>query len=373
MDNIKKMFENPIARNAMMGLGIFMLVVIIIVLIASCSGGRKYTYEELEAKMVSSAKKYYEANGSNLPSNDKDKVELSLQTLIDGGYVKETSKITKDKVSCTGKVIVVNNNGNYLYSPYLDCGSNYKTKYLIDILEDESNIVTTGNGLYKNGSEYIYKGDNVNNVLILNELKYMIMSIDDNGIRVVDTTKRDSVAWDNRYNVEKQGSMGINDYVTNNINSRIKDTLEEIYNKDDVYPKEIKGYFATSSVCIDKVSIDDIKTNDGCDKKLDKQVFSLLTANDFFKPSLDENCATNSKACINYNYLSSIGNSWTITADKDTSYKVYKITSGELELKNASGMATYKIVTYLDKNVLYSSGDGSEANPYVVKTYIEKK
>ena len=107
-------------------------------------------------------------------------------------------------------------------------------------------------------------------------------------------------------------------------------------------------------------------------KRLDGQVFSLLTANDFFKPSLDENCATNNKACTNYNYLSSLGNTWTITADKDTSYKVYKITSGNLELKNASGMASYKIVAYLDKNALYASGDGSEANPYVVKTYLEK-
>lgn len=372
MDNIKKMLENPIARNAMIGLGIFFIVVIIIIFIASCSGGARYTYEELEAKMISSAKKYYEANDTNLPSKDKDKVELSLQTLIDGGYVKETAKITKDKVSCTGKVVVVNNNSNYLYSPYLDCGSNYKTKYLLDVIKDEDNIVTSGNGLYKNDTGYIYKGDNVNNVLILNEVKYMIMSIDDNGIRIVDTTKRGSASWDDRYNVDKQGSMGINDYISNNINSRIKDTLEELYNNEEVYPKDIKGYFTTSSVCIDKVSINDVKNNDGCGKRLDGQVFSLLTANDFFKPSLDENCATNNKACTNYNYLSSLGNTWTITADKDTSYKVYKITSGNLELKNASGMASYKIVAYLDKNVLYASGDGSEANPYVVKTYLEK-
>ena len=74
MDNIKKMLENPIARNAIMGLGIFMIIVIIIVLIASCSGGAKLTYEELEAKMVYSARKYYVTNSSNLPSKDKDKV-----------------------------------------------------------------------------------------------------------------------------------------------------------------------------------------------------------------------------------------------------------------------------------------------------------
>lgn len=372
MDNIKKMFENPIARNAMMGLGIFMIVVIIIVLIASCSGGKKYTYEELEATMVAKAKQYYAKDGANLPKKDKDKVELSLQTLIDGGYLKETTKITKDKVSCTGKVIVVNNNDNYLYSPYLDCGSNYKTKYLADVITDDSNIVNTGNGLYRNGSDYIFKGDNVNNILILNEVKYMIMSVDETGIRVVDTSRRESVSWDDRYNIEKQSSVGINDYVSNNINSRVKDALESIYNDEEIFPKDIKAYFVTNSVCIDKLSLEEVNKNTECSNKLDKQVFSLITANDFFKPSLDVNCANDSKSCINYNYLSNLGNTWTITADKDTSYKVYKVTNGNLDLKNASGMASYRIVTYLDKNVLYASGDGSEANPYVVKTYLEQ-
>lgn len=374
MDNIKKIFDNPIARNAVMGLGIFIVVVLIIVLIASCSGGKNYTFEELEAKMVSSAKKYYESSNSNLPKNDKDKVELSLQTLIDNGYVGETSKITKEKASCTGKVTVVNNNGYYLYSPFLDCGSAYKTKYLVDVIKDEANVVTTGNGLYKDGSSYIYKGDNVNNILILNEVKYMIMSIDENdNIRVIDTTKRQSVSWDDRYNVDRKGSMGINDYVANNINSRIKDTIEDIYKNDEVYPTEIKAYFTTHSVCVDKVSFEEIKNSSTCTNYLDNQVFSLLTANDFYKTSLDENCGTNNKACVNYNYLSSLGNSWTITADKDTSYRVYKISSGDLELKNASGMATYKMVAYLDKNVLYASGEGTEENPYVVKTYLDTK
>lgn len=38
MDTIKKIFENPIARNAMIGLGIFFIAIIIIIMFASCSG-----------------------------------------------------------------------------------------------------------------------------------------------------------------------------------------------------------------------------------------------------------------------------------------------------------------------------------------------
>ena len=85
---------------------------------------------------------------------------------------------------------------------------------------------------YSMTPEFIVVHNTANDATAQNEVKYMIMSIDDAGIRVVDTSKRESVAWDDRYNVDKQGSMGINDYVSNNINSRIKDTLEEIYKNE---------------------------------------------------------------------------------------------------------------------------------------------
>ena len=374
MDAIKKILDNPIAKKAVMGLGIFLLVIIIIILIASCSGGKKYTYEEFEAKLIYEAQKYYETHSDRLPSKDKDTTSLSIQTLIDNKQIRDTADMTKDKVSCRGSVEITNNNGYYLYIPMLDCGSNYKSLVLRDELIKDDNIVTSGNGLYKTSDGYIYKGDTVNNNLVFNDISYRIMGIDNDGvIKVIDTTKRESVVWDDRYNTEKASAMGINDYFSNNLNSRIKDTLENLYKDDEVFPSEVKAYFVSNTVCIGKMSLNDVANSNVCDTKLDNQVFSLLTAKDFYIPSLDPNCNNNSKACMNYNYLSLIGNSWTITGDKDSTHKVYKISSGDLDLKNASSMSSYKIVAYLDKNVLFASGDCSEANPYVIKTFINSK
>lgn len=373
MDTIKKIWDNPVAKKAIMGLGIFILVILIIILIAACSGGKKYTYEEFEAKLIYEAQRYYDAHKDRLPSKDKDTTSLSIQTLIDNKQIRDTTEMTKNKVSCRGSVEVTNNNGYYLYTPMLDCGSNYKSSLLKDELVKDENIVTSGNGLYKTSDGYIFKGDMVNNNLIFNDISYRIMGIDNDGvIKVIDTTKRESVVWDDRYNTEKASAMGINDYFTNNLNSRIKDTLEKLYKDDEVFPSEIKAYFVTNSVCIGKMSVNDTNSNI-CESKLDNQVFSLLTAKDFYIPSLDPNCESNNKACMNYNYLSLIGNSWTVTGDKDSTHKVYKISGGDLELKNASSMSSYKIVAYLDKTVLFSGGDGSEANPYVIKTFVSSK
>ena len=41
LDTIKKIWDNPVAKKAIMGLGIFILVILIIILIAACSGGKK--------------------------------------------------------------------------------------------------------------------------------------------------------------------------------------------------------------------------------------------------------------------------------------------------------------------------------------------
>src|SRR5574344_340780 len=373
---IKQMWNNPISRKAIMGIGIFILLIIFIMIIASCSGGSNYTYENLEDKMVTLAKEYYTTNKSSLPKKNKDTVTLSLQTLINEKKIKSTDKITKNKSVCTGEIKVINNNGYYLYVPTLNCGKDYKTKTLTSIVTDSKNIVTSGNGLYQTTNGYIYKGDNVNNYLMLNNKTYRIINItSDNNVRVVDLTKSDTIPWDDRYNIDKASDYGINNYISNSINSRIKDSIETLYKNDEAYPKDIKAYFSTTSICIGKRSVNDT-TIDGtteCSEHLDNQVFSLLQANEFYLPSLDPNCSTtNNESCANYNYMTSSISTWTITADKDTSYKVFKINSNGLVLGNASSYARMEIVANLDQNVLYQSGTGTLADPYIIKTFIEK-
>lgn len=377
MDTFKKILDNPIAKRALIGLGVFVLAIIIVMLVVSCSGGKSYTFEELESKMVTLAKDYYKINKTNLPKNDNDEVKLSLQTLINDGKIKSTEDITKTKSSCQGNIKVINHNGYYLYIPELNCGKDYKSQTLLEVLTDEQKIVTSGNGLYKNNTSYVYKGDTLNNYLSFNKNIYRIIGINEDGtIRLIDTTRRDNTPWDNRYNIEKNNNSGINDYIINNINSRVKDAVESIYNDNEKYPEELKSLFKTTSVCTGKRSVQDT-SKDGsteCTTRLDKQVFSLLQANEYYLASLDTNCNEKSiEACRNYNYLTSIGTTWTITADKDTTFKAFKVTSDGLTLSGASNSSPIKIVANLDSNVLFASGEGTETNPYIIKTFIVKK
>jgi hypothetical protein len=377
MDSIKKIWDNPIGKKVVMGTGIFILGIIIIMLIAKCSVKKQYTFEELQKYLIEITQKYYENNKESLPKKDKDKVTLSIATLINNGLIKDTAEITKDGLSCRGDIKIINNNGYYLYVPDIDCGKDNKSVSLNSVITNEKNIVTTGNGLYKNGNKYLYKGDNINNYLSFNNIIYRIVNINEDGsIRAIDTSKRDSSPWDDRYNIDKDSNVGINNYVANGINSRIKDSIEKIYADDTLIPITNKPYFVTFSECIGKRSIKDTTKNGEteCQSKIEKQVFTLLRAYDYFLASLDPNCTAGGEdnySCNNYNYLLDIGNTWTITADADTTYKVFKITADGVSLSNASNDSSYKIVVNFDPNIIYKSGKGTIEDPYIIDTFTK--
>ena len=334
--------------------------------------------------MISLAKEKYKYNIDSLPKQDKDFITISLQSFIDNKQIKDTQSIIENHSVCTGYVKIINNNNYYLYLPYLDCGKDYKTPTLFDTLTNDNNIVTSGNGLYHVNNEYIFKGDIVNNYLQLNGITYLILRVNNDGtIRVLDTTKRKMERWDDRFNVEKNANYGINDYIHNGINSRIKDYIENLYNDKSEFKESIKPYFATTDICIGKRSYynDNIyDTSIDCSNKISKFPFTLLNVSEYYEITLDSNCDKyDNNSCENYNYLSSIGSTWTITADKDTSFKVFKLNNG-MFLSNASYTSYVRIVTTLNGDLVlkktydsktkkYITGDGTENNPYIVETF----
>ena len=66
--------------------------------------------------------------------------------------------------------------------------------------------------------------------------------------------------------------------------------------------------------------------------------------------------------------FTSITNSfWTLTADKDTSFRAYKITGGTIIKTDASNPAYLLILININGNtVINSEGNGSVDNPYVI-------
>lgn len=347
----------------------FAVFIIILFFVSSCTN-RKYTYDKLEEKMLKIAKSYYEANKKELPQQDKDTKSLTLKKMISDGKIEELSELFDDEnIKCDGNVTVTNNNGYYLYSPYLSCGDDYETKYLSDKIIDDS-LVESGVGLYANGDSYVMKGEVLNNYVQMGEKLFRIIGINEDGtIRLFEMSGLQQIVWDDRFNPDNNYNSGLNEYYFNDINSRIKQSLEEYY-KSDVWTDEMKSYLSTFDLCVGKRSSADI-TKDGsaeCSQKLEGQVLGLLSTHEYLQASLDSNCvATLDKACRNYNWFGGLDlGVWTITADAETSRSVY-IMYKSLALNTASGFAYANVVVNLSDKAIYVSGDGTEKNPYIFR------
>ncbi|MDD2505107.1 MAG: hypothetical protein PHF21_02405 [Bacilli bacterium] len=347
--------------------GIIILFIIIIALFSSCVKNKKYTIDELENKLITLSKSYYNKNKDSLP-NEGESTTLSTGHFISSGYFKEL-KLTSG-ATCTGEIIVTNNNGYYLYLPKLTCGNDIKPVTFVNQIK-EDNLVKTGEGLYEYGSTYLFRGENIKNYLHFNDKIWRIIKINaDDTIRIIENKKSESSTWDNRYNLDKKSNTGINDFVANNINSRIKNKLEEIYNKEQFFSDEVKAYFSKQDLCIGKRAETDTN-NDGtieCSNLIKDQVLGLIQVNEYLQASLDENCTTTSSiSCTNYNFLAKLeSNTWTLTADKDSSFKVFKLDYG-LSLANASNTSGIAIAVNLSPNLLYKSGTGTLNDPYIIK------
>ena len=359
--------DEKLLKKMALAIGGFILLIIIIALITSCGRNKKYNFEDLEDRLIILTKNYYENNKNVLPKKGET-TSISAQHFVTDNKIKNLTLKTGE--TCNGEITISNNNGYYLYIPKLTCNG-ISTKTLVEKLTESKNIVTTGSGLYKYDNVYIFKGENLNNYISFANKIWQIIRINSDGtLRIIDTTKGKSVTWDNRYNIEKKMKSGINDFVTNDINSRIKDTLNKIYNNDKEFTDDNRAYFVKHDLCTGKRSINETINNGQieCSQVIDDQIFGLIQANEYLLASLDPNCSsTLDISCINYNYLASSSSyTWTITADADTSDKVYRISSS-LSLSLASNSSAIKIVAHLNKDVLYSSGTGTLEDPYVIK------
>ena len=343
--------------------GILLLVIIVLASMKGCSGPSK-NYQSAESKMVKAAKEYFKEKG--LPENGKSK-EVSVTELSGSGKMKKLDKILSDK-TCDGKVTIYNNNDNYLVVPHLEC-SEYKTKHLKDKIIEDSEVINPEDpyksGLYKMDDKYVFRGKNPNNYVSFGGLIWRIIDIDKDGtIRVikVEPEKNKSV-WDNKYNVEVNKNYGINDYK----NSVLLERLNSEYSK---FKKESKKHLSSFNVCIGKRNPTDIGIdyNIDCSEILENQYISVINVSDYSRPSLDEHCdSIVAGACTNYNYMLYVtGNTWTVSTKKDSTYNAIMITGGVGASDTAKTSSSYNWVVAFRGDELYTQGDGSANNPYLI-------
>lgn len=344
--------------GALVGIPIFLIL--FLVMIKGCSSG-KSSFSSYENKMISSAENYF-TKKNMLPLNEGGTSTVSLSDLVSNGDISSPEKKLKDS-SCTGSVSVRNNGGYYFYTPYLEC-KDYKTVYIIDKLKE--GIVTEKSGLYETSDGYVYKGKKVNNYVSFFDKKYRIISIDNDGIMKlfkVDSEK-DRVVWDSKYNTEVKRSYGKNDYADSYLFEVLSGTYQKVSDKQ-------KKHLVARNICYGNRTLKNgsIDKSEECEQILDNQFVSTLNTYDFAMASYDADCVSiYSGACINYNYLyDTVSTTWLINGVKDNSYQVYYYSQGNLLSTRAISKNKYNLVIYLSGYELFTKGDGSKDNPYIIK------
>lgn len=345
------------------------IVLIIIVLLLYNAFFKKNSYASVEDKILNAAVKYYSENSNLLPKNINDEVSINSTTLTAGDYLSDLEKLVSDKnVSCTATVTVTNVNNNYRYVTKLKCGEAYETKTLVDTIKANNPVVISGQGLYELNGGLVFKGDNPNNNVKFAGHNWNIVKIEDEQVMLILSDKFARVTWDDRYNTERRQDDGINDYSV----SRVNDYLTNLYNGEDLFSSSNKLVIASHNLYIGKRS-SDVSFNDGSLEKsevLENKYIGLLPLYDYLNASLDSNCqSAATQACANYNYLAGFGyNWWLMTADSDTTHKVFKVsTEGKMLLSRAATSVYVRPVVYLVKDAVYVSGNGTTDNPYTFK------
>ena len=366
-----KEMKKKLMRMMLIVVGVLVLLLIIILIFSLVTGGNK-TYEEIEEDLKNAAIEYYKVQSGLLPQEEGETVTVKASTLADAELMKPLSELRKGE-SCSGRVEVTKVGDNIIYTPYLDCGDKYTTKELYKAVLEQG-IVTSGNGLYDLNGEKVYRGDNVNNYVQLDNALFRIVKVtSDNKLLLIlnEMESNMSTYFDDRYNQDRLSNSGFNDYRI----SRMYQYLDDLYNNKQDYSllsNSDKEKLSTFNLCIGKRNPADTTNNNSieCTDVLENQMIGLLAASDYLNASLDTNCkATTDKSCQNYNYLKLSGTDWwLVTGSSLNSYEVYSVrSSGYLYETNASSYKKVRPTIMLNNNVMIKSGSGSEANPFILK------
>lgn len=367
MAKIKELMENKLYKMIAIVIGVVLIFVIIILVVMLLMGGRSSNFSQLEEKIVSAGKKYYNEHSELLPKNVGESSEVDAAVLAENKYMKSIDKLSPKGSTCSGKLVVKNVSNNYFYQAFVNCGDSYSTISIGDYIKAHESTVDIGTGLYQNNGSYIFRGEEPNNYIEFADRIYRIVKInEDSTLDVIATEKKTRVSWDDRYNQDRKGNEGINDYSV----SRVRDYLLEYINSDD-FSDDDRSMLEPFSVCIGKVGDGSLNIyGEECNSTLDNQIIGLLPVSSFSYASLDSNCTSvTSGSCANYNYLSKTTyNWWTSTADSESSHRVYSINgSSSAYLSRAASYGNPREVLRITSNAVYVEGNGTETNPYVIK------
>lgn len=216
-----------------------------------------------------------------------------------------------------------------IYNPKNDKGEvllNFPSKLIREV-----DTVENGDGLYEVNGNYIYKGKNVNNYILIGNVLFRIMRI--NGDKTLD------LVMDEFLNKTKW-----NDEITTYDNSSINKYLEK-----NVLPIINNKIITKTSYCSDSIyELSEVT----CEKINSDLSIRILGISDYLNSLNDD------KTYIDGDY------SWLYNSGKNN---VWHTTNNYISNSNPSNIFGVKPVITLKNSVVYLNGDGTKENPYIIE------
>ena len=237
-----------------------------------------------------------------------------------------------------------------------------------DTILDSVDIVTSGDGLYKDEYEdrYFYRGANPNNYITFNNETWRIISIENDGtIKILKTTGIGDIAWDS-YNINNWARpASLNTY----LNGTYYNGLKEIAQSQIVAKN-----WSIGAVTYENNDLAD-QINDENNTKWNGKV-ALATLSEYIRSNSNKSsCGTyslinrNYSICRNTTWMYNNDDWWTLSPWSDDSSASFSVNSnGDVEAyyANGNGFSAVRPVVYLSSDIKITSGNGSSSNPYTI-------
>ena len=202
---------------------------------------------------------------------------------------------------------------------------------LASTITDSSNVVESRAGLYLINGNYIYKGEYVNNYLLVDDIVFRILRV--NGDKTIDIVMDESlnkVEWNSE----------ITTYDKSNLKKYLDNNVLKILDKNKL---------VETSYCVDKVfELSEVNCND----VNNDNYIRPLGINDYL------NSLNNNKSYIKDEYV------WLYNSGNNNAWHT---TTNYVSNSNPTNLYGVKAVVTLKNSITYLKGDGTETNPYIIE------
>ena len=235
-----------------------------------------------------------------------------------------------------------------------------------DSILENTDVVTSGDGLYKDENEdrYFYKGKNVKNYVTFNNetAGWRIISVEKDGtIKIIRNTSIGDMSWNsNKNNWARPASL--NTYLNSTYYSKLN-----LVARNQIVAKD----FSIGAVNYNDTNLANIINSENSEKWNGK--VALVTTSEYIRSNSNQSSCGNmnqlwySTSCGNTTWMDNSTDWWMLTPYFGSSNYIFIVHSDS----NFDGYYTdnynaVRPVLYLSTEVQITGGDGSQSNPYIL-------